>query len=59
MRWLRQNALRIYAVLMVLYMLVPMVVIAVFSFAETPRDKINFAINDGFTLEYWEHAFAN
>jgi spermidine/putrescine transport system permease protein len=59
MRWLRQNALRIYAGLMVLYMLVPMVVIAVFSFAETPRDKINFAINDGFTLEYWEHAFAN
>jgi spermidine/putrescine transport system permease protein len=59
MKWLRRNALRIYAGLMVLYMLVPMVVIAVFSFAETPKDKINFAINDGFTLEYWEHAFAN
>jgi spermidine/putrescine transport system permease protein len=59
MIWLRQNALRIYAGLMVLYMLVPMAVIAVFSFAETPRDRINFAINDGFTLEYWEHAFAN
>jgi spermidine/putrescine transport system permease protein len=59
MRWLRRNALRIYTGLMVLYMLVPMVVIAVFSFADTPKDKINFAISDGFTLEYWEHAFAN
>jgi spermidine/putrescine transport system permease protein len=28
------------------------------SFAETPRDRINFAINDGFTLEYWQNAFA-
>ena len=26
--------------------------------AETPRDRINFAINDGFTLEYWRNAFA-
>jgi len=59
MGWLRRNALRIYAGLAVLYMLIPIVVIAVFSFAETPKDKINFAINDGFTLEYWEHAFAN
>jgi spermidine/putrescine transport system permease protein len=59
MRWLRRNALRIYTGLIVLYMLVPMVVIAVFSFADTPKDKINFAISDGFTLEYWEHAFAN
>ena len=59
MAWLRRNALRIYAGLAVLYMLIPIVVIAVFSFAETPRDKINFAINDGFTLEYWQHAFAD
>jgi spermidine/putrescine transport system permease protein len=58
MRWLRRNALRIYAGLAVLYMLIPIVVIAVFSFAETPKDKLNFAINNGFTLEYWEHAFA-
>ena len=57
MRWLRRNALRIYAGLAVLYMLIPIVVIAVFSFAETPKDKLNFAINDGFTLEYWQHAF--
>jgi spermidine/putrescine transport system permease protein len=58
MRWLRRNALRIYAGLAVLYMLIPIVVIAVFSFAETPKDKLNFAINNGFTLEYWQHAFA-
>jgi spermidine/putrescine transport system permease protein len=58
MRWLRRNALRIYAGLAVLYMLIPIVVIAVFSFAETPKDKLNFAISNGFTLEYWEHAFA-
>jgi spermidine/putrescine transport system permease protein len=57
MRWLRRNALRIYAGLAVLYMLIPIAVIAVFSFAETPKDKLNFAINDGFTLEYWQHAF--
>ena len=59
MAWLRRNALRIYAGLAVLYMLIPIVVIAIFSFAKTPKGKINFAINDGFTLEYWEHAFAN
>lgn len=57
MSWLRRNALRIYAGLAVLYMLIPIGVIAVFSFAETPKDKLNFAINDGFTLEYWQHAF--
>ena len=39
-------------------MLIPIAVIAVFSFAETPGDRLNFAINDGFTLEYWENAFA-
>jgi spermidine/putrescine transport system permease protein len=58
MAWLKRNALMIYAGIAVAYMLVPMAVIAVFSFAETPRDRINFAINDGFTLEYWENAFA-
>jgi spermidine/putrescine transport system permease protein len=55
--WLRRNGLRLYAGLAVFYMLVPIVVIAVFSFAETPRDRLNFAINEGFTLEYWQHAF--
>jgi spermidine/putrescine transport system permease protein len=57
MAWLRRNALNVYAGVAVAYMLVPIVVIAVFSFAETPKDKLNFAIADGFTLEYWQHAF--
>jgi spermidine/putrescine transport system permease protein len=55
--WLRRNGLRIYAAVAVAYMLIPIVVIAVFSFAETPRGRLNFAINEGFTLEYWQHAF--
>jgi spermidine/putrescine transport system permease protein len=57
-KWLRRNALMIYAGFAVAYMLVPIVVIAVFSFAEAPRDRINFAISEGFTLEYWQHAFS-
>jgi spermidine/putrescine transport system permease protein len=58
--WLRQRALSIYAALAVAYMLVPIAVIAVFSFVEASanRDRLTFAINDGFTLEYWEHAFS-
>src|ERR671918_348794 len=56
--WLRRNALSIYAGIAVLYMLVPIAVIGVFSFAATPRDRLIFAINDGLTLEYWENAFA-
>ena len=57
-RWLREHALHIYAGVALAYMLIPIVVIAVFSFAETPRDRVNSAINDGFTLEYWQNAFA-
>jgi len=57
-KWLREHALHIYAGLAIAYTLIPIVVIAIFSFAETPRDRINFAINDGFTLEYWQNAFA-
>src|SRR5918994_512986 len=56
--WLRRNALTIYAGIATDYVLIPLAVIAVFSFAETPRDTLLFAINDGFTLEYWENAFA-
>ncbi len=56
--WLRRNALMIYAVFAVAYMLVPIAVIAVFSFAEAPRDRLNFAISEGFTLEYWQSAFS-
>jgi spermidine/putrescine transport system permease protein len=56
-RWLRRNGLRIYAGLAIAYMLIPIVVIAVFSFAETPKDKLNFSLGGGFTTEYWQHAF--
>jgi spermidine/putrescine transport system permease protein len=58
-RWLREHTLHIYAGFAVAYMLVPIVVVAVFSFADAPpRDRLLFAINDGFTLEYWESAFS-
>jgi spermidine/putrescine transport system permease protein len=58
--WLRQNALRIYLGVAVAYVLIPIAVIAVFSFADASenRDRLAFAINNGFTLEYWEHAFS-
>ena len=38
-------------------MLIPIVVIAVFSFGDTPAGKLTFGLNDGFTLEYWKDAF--
>ncbi len=57
-RWLREHSLQIYAGVAVAYVLVPIAVIAVFSFGETPRDRLNFAINDGITLEYWRNAFS-
>lgn len=58
--WLRRSALHIYAAIAVAYMLVPIAVIAVFSFVEASanRDRLTFTISDGFTLEYWQHAFS-
>ena len=56
--WMKRNALMIYAGIAVAYMLIPIAVIAVFSFGETPRDRLNFALDGGFTLEYWKDAFA-
>src|SRR5687767_13390690 len=49
----------VYAGLAVAYMLIPIAVIAVFSFGETPRDRLNFSLDGGFTLEYWQNAFAD
>lgn len=58
-RRLREHALHIYAGIAVAYVLVPIAVIAAFSFADAPpRDRLLFAINHGFTLEYWENAFS-
>ena len=58
--WLRRNGFKIYARVAVAYMLIPIAVIAVFSFADASenRDRLAFAINNGFTLKYWEHAFS-
>jgi spermidine/putrescine transport system permease protein len=58
MAWLRRNALMIYAGLAVAYMLVPIVVIALFSFSETPRDRLDYSLEGGFTFEYWQNAFS-
>ena len=55
--WLRRNALPIYAGLAVAYMLIPIVVIAVFSFGATPKGKLTFGLDNGFTLEYWQDDF--
>jgi spermidine/putrescine transport system permease protein len=57
--WLRRNALPLYAGLAVAYMLIPIVVIAVFSFGATPKDKLTFGLDEGFTLEYWRTVFSN
>jgi spermidine/putrescine transport system permease protein len=58
MGWLRRNALMIYAGFAVAYMLIPIVVIAVFSFSEAPRDRLDFSLSGGFTTEYWTSAFS-
>src|SRR5215211_1138288 len=58
--WVKRNGFKIYAGFAVAYMLIPIAVIAVFSFADASqnRDHLAFAINNGFTLKYWEHAFS-
>jgi spermidine/putrescine transport system permease protein len=58
--WVRRNGFKIYAGFAVAYMLIPIAVIAVFSFADASenRDRLSFAINNGFTLKYWEDAFS-
>jgi spermidine/putrescine transport system permease protein len=56
--WLRRNALLIFAGLAVLYMLVPILVIGLFSFdAGNEQGEIDFAFS-GFSLEPWRHAFS-
>ena len=58
MAWLRRNGIRIYAALAVAYMLIPIAVIALFSFGKTPKGKLTFSLSDGLTTEYWRHAFS-
>ncbi len=56
MRWLREHAVNIVAGLVVLYLLIPIVVIFVFSFND-PTGRYNYTWV-GFTFEHWAHAFS-
>jgi spermidine/putrescine transport system permease protein len=56
MRWLREHAVNIVAGLVVLYLLIPIVVIFVFSFND-PQGRYNYTWV-GFTFEHWAHAFS-
>jgi spermidine/putrescine transport system permease protein len=53
--WLRRNGIVIYAALAIAYLLLPIALIAVFSFND-PEGKFNYTWN-GFTTEYWTGAF--
>jgi spermidine/putrescine transport system permease protein len=55
-KWLRYHALTIYGGLAIAYMLVPIALIAVFSFND-PEGKFNFTWS-GFTLEHWRDPFS-
>jgi spermidine/putrescine transport system permease protein len=54
-KWLKRNAIVIYGGLAIAYMLVPIVLIVVFSFND-PAGKFNFTWQ-GFTLSHWAHPF--
>jgi spermidine/putrescine transport system permease protein len=54
-RWLREHAVTIVGALVVVYLLVPIAVIFVFSFND-PAGRYNFTWV-GFTLSHWENAF--
>lgn len=54
--WLRRNAINIYAALAVAYLLIPMVIIILFSFNDT-TSRFNYVWN-GFTLRHWQEPFA-
>jgi spermidine/putrescine transport system permease protein len=54
-RWLRENAVMIVGVLVVIYLLVPIAVIFVFSFND-PAGRYNFTWV-GFTFSHWSNVF--
>jgi spermidine/putrescine transport system permease protein len=56
--WVRRNAILVYAGIAIAYMLIPIVVIALFSFDQTAFGRLDFEWS-GFTLEYWKDAFSN
>ncbi len=53
--WLRRNAVVIFAAFAIAYLLLPIALIAVFSFND-PEGKFNYTWN-GFTTDYWTGAF--
>jgi spermidine/putrescine transport system permease protein len=55
-KWLRHNAIMIYGVLAIAYMLIPIAVIMVFSFND-PEGRFNYTWS-GFTLDHWADPFA-
>jgi spermidine/putrescine transport system permease protein len=55
-RWLREHAVNIVAGLVVLYLLIPIAVIFVFSFND-PAGRYNYTWV-GFTFDHWAHAFS-
>ena len=54
-RWLREHAVNIVAVLVLIYLLIPIALIFVFSF-NNPAGRYNFTWV-GFTLKHWSHPF--
>jgi len=55
-RWLREHAVNIVAALVVLYLLIPIAVILLFSFND-PQGRYNYTWV-GFTFSHWAHAFS-
>jgi spermidine/putrescine transport system permease protein len=55
-RWLREHAVNIVAALVVLYLLIPIAVIFLFSFND-PQGRYNYTWV-GFTFQHWAHAFS-
>ncbi len=53
--WLKDHAVLLYGGLAIAYMLIPIAVIAIFSFND-PEGKFNFSWS-GFTFEHWTNAF--
>ena len=54
-KWLRYHGVSIWAALAIAYLLVPIALIAVFSFVD-PEGKFNYIWN-GFTTEHWKNIF--
>jgi spermidine/putrescine transport system permease protein len=55
-RWLLNQSLNVYAALALIYLLVPVAIILLFSFNDT-QSRFNF-VWQGFTLEHWKDPFA-